>query len=467
MLRRLPLLLVFLAPLAHGQGVMQPLTIQGLEQQESATVRSRGMGSVFAAMSGSPESVVLNPAGLASLPRPALSASGIWRSRNWAETQHWNPNRYYAGISLYFSDPEDYRSEPLSLPDWTQSQQSFQLATLGGAIPLRFADRIFTVGVMLHQVAYLADYDQNNNVLEPYIGQFRPDPVERPKPGEEIEVLWSAFERERTGNMQAVSAAFGFALLKDLHIGARISRSWGNSTDRQSIRDIGTFLLREDAHDYSYEVSGGQTFWNGSSDFIAWRSAIGIRWQHQVLSGGIIYELPYDIEHTYSRTIDIDSVTEPGNSNISEDGQDEIRLPARIVAGIAIRPVSQIVLAADYFWQNYETLEKNGGSQYVLPDWGRVQGIGLGVEWNVKGSTILRAGFRRDPRPFRIEGFGLVGKTATGDAISTGFGTDLYSVTLDVAYELQLLHYQDRWESNVDYNRIRQHNVLFGVTYSF
>lgn len=462
MLRLTPLLLLLLAPTVRAQGVMQPLSIQGIEHQDPAMVRSRGMGSVFAAVTGSSESVVLNPAGLASLAQPVVSVSGIWRSRDWAETQHWNPNRYYAGLSLYFADPENYRTDALSVPDWTHAQSSFTLAAIGGALPLTLADRAFSVGILMHQTAYLADYDQNNNVLEPYIGQFRPDPIGRPRPGEEIVVDWSAFERERTGHIRAVTAAMGHALSDHLHIGVRLARHWGQSTDRESSRSIGRFILREDAHDYDHESVTGRIGWEGSSSYAAWRGAIGIRLTYPVVSVGLVYEFDGSFERTYSRSF---TSHNPQYSSVSLEGTDTVTLPARITAGLAIRPARRIIFAADYFWQNFEDLEAEDYTTNAIPDWGRTRGVALGMEWGAWSNVSLRAGFRRDPKPFRIEGFGLVGQTAAGDAFSAGFSTALNVVTLELAYEYQRLRYQDRWESNVDYNRIRQHNLLLGLTY--
>ncbi|MCY4673492.1 MAG: hypothetical protein OXD43_06995 [Bacteroidetes bacterium] len=465
MFRRLPILLLFVAPLSYGQGVMQPLSVQGLERQESVTARARGMGSAVTALSGSVESVILNPAGLASLSRPALSASGAWFQQDWAETQHWNPNRYYAGMSLFFADPNEYRSEPLSEPDWTHSQGTFRLATIGGAIPLRLGDRALTVGIMLHQIAQLGDYDRNDNVLDPYIGQFRPDPVERPRPGEEIVVRWSAFERERTGYIQSVSSAAGLELSENFHVGLRISRTWGSSTDRQEISETGVFILREDAHDYDHESVDGATLWDGSSEYNSWGGVLGLQWQYDVITVGITYQFTSNLRRTFSNTgvraqgVELQSLTQVG--------VDKVRLPARVRAGVALSPIPAVTLVADYSWQNFSDLKVTGSGVTTAPDWGMVQGIGLGAEWNFQGDTFLRAGFRRDPQPFRIEGFGLLGQTATGDAFSAGLGTSISVLTLDIAYEFQRLRYQDRWESNVDYNRIRKHNVLFGVSYTF
>ncbi len=466
MFRRFPLLLLFVAPLSYGQGVMQPLSVQGVEPQESVTVRARGMGSAVTALSGSIESVILNPAGLASLSRPTLSTSGAWFQQDWAETQHWNPNRYYAGMSLFFADPDEYRSKPLSAPDWTHSQGTFRLATVGGAIPLRLGDRALTVGVKLHQTAQLSDYDRNDNVLDPYIGQFRPDPIERPKPGEEIVVRWSAFERERTGYMQAVSTAAGLELSEKFHVGLRISRTWGSSTDRQEIRETGVFFLREDAHDYDHEPANGAVLWNGSSEYSSWGGVLGLQWQYDVITVGITYQFPSSLRRNFRNTGQSRSADGDVRS-LTQVGVDKVRLPARIRAGVALRPIPDVTLAADYSWQNFTDLKVTGSGVTTAPDWGMVQGIGLGGEWNFLGDTFLRAGFRRDPQPFRIEGFGLVGRTATGDAFSAGFGTSVSVLTLDIAYEFQRLRYQDRWESNVDYNRVRKHNVLFGVSYTF
>jgi len=462
-LRALPLLLLLtIAPMVQAQGVMQPLSIQGVEHQDPAMVRSRGMGSVFAATAGTAESVVLNPAGLAGLPHPMISASGIWRSRNWAETQHWNPNRYYAGLSLFFADPESYRTDALSVPDWTHSQSLVSLAAAGGAWPLRLTGRALSVGLMIHQTAYLADYDQNNNVLDPYSGQFRPNPVERPRPGEEIVVHWSEFERERTGQMRAVTAAAGYALSDHWHIGARLARHWGASTDRQVSQSVGQFILREDAHDWDHEALSGRHGWEGLSDFSSWRGALGVRVTYPIVSAGLTYEFAGQVRRAYTRSYISNN---PQALMASLEGTDTVTIPARVTIGIAVQPSSDLLVAADYFWQNYEELEAADYTTNAIPDWGRTRGVGLGAEWAAWSNVSLRAGFRRDPRPFRIEGFGLVGQTAAGDAFSTGFSAALGRITVELAYEYQRLRYQDRWESNVDYNRIRQHNLLMGAAY--
>ena len=68
---RLLLLNLLLIPAVQAQGVMQPLTIQGIQQQDPVAVRARAMGGAFAASGGgSPEAMLLNPAGLTSISRP-------------------------------------------------------------------------------------------------------------------------------------------------------------------------------------------------------------------------------------------------------------------------------------------------------------------------------------------------------------------------------------------------------------
>lgn len=463
MLRRLPVLVALLcADVLYGQGVMQPLNLQGLERQEVVSVRARGMGSVFAALPGSAESVTLNPASLASVSRPALTAGGLWQARNWAETQHWNPNRYYAGLSLYFSDLEDYHTEPLKNPDWTHRHGAFQLASLGGVMPLRLADRDLAVGAMAHQVAYLGDYDRNNNVLDPYIGQFRPEPVPRPKPGEEIEVQWSSFVRERTGHLRALTGAVGVALTRTVHVGVRVSRVQGTAADMQENRARGVFLLREDAHDYSHEPAQGTVTWDGTSKVSSWRSALGLRLQYSALALGVTWQFPFTLTREYSYRI-TGLAPDAGDWDPMPAGTNEITVPARIVVGAALQPVPSVLLAVDYVRQDFAALK----TRDAAPDWGLVHGIGLGIEWALRPWSTVRAGFRRDPQPFRITGSGLLDETAVGDAFSIGFGQMIREVTLQVSYEFQRLHYHDRWESNVDYNRINQHNVLFGAAYSF
>ena len=472
------LLLIAGAPAAYGQGVIQPLGAQGIEQRDLMSVRARGMGTVFAAIPGQVESVVLNPASLAAVERPAFSASGFWRTGDWAETQHWNPNRYYAGLSLYFADPEDYTTEPFASPDWTHRQNALQLAAVGGAMPFLLFGRRIVVGAMLHNAAHLGNYDRNDNVLDPYIGQFRPEPVERPKPGEEIEVKWAAFNRERSGHMRAATLAAGMELSSSLQVGFRVSQLWGRSTDRQEIRTRGFFLLREDAHDYSYvdQDPADAMLWNGHSDYSGFSVAFGLQWHFNALSAGILYELPHTITRSFVQNGDLSTVVP---DFFSVEGDDDITVPARIVAGVAIRPTSRLTLALDYFRQDYSALKVDTTPETFLdnfpplkvgdtaPDWGLTHGVSLGMEWALSERTWVRAGFRRDPQPFHVEGSGLLGETAVGDGFSAGFAQQLSILMLNVSYEYQRLQYQDRWESNVDYNRIRKHNVLVGLNYSF
>ena len=450
----------------YGQGVMEPLTIQGLDQFESSAARARGMGAVYAAVSGSAESVMLNPAGLASLGRASVIISGQRSSRSWAETQHWNPNRYYAGMSLYFADPDDYRTEPLSLPDWGFTQNEVSLASVGAAIPFRVGQRAAGIGINYHQVANVGSYDRNDNVLDPYIGRFRPDPIPRPTPGEEILVQWSSFERERSGMIGAVTAAAGLELSPRLHLGMRVSRFTGSSDDRQVLRTNGQFILREDAHDYDYEPSSGHRNWSGSSEYGGWSYVVGLRWVHSAVQFGLVYQGPAPVTQNFSRLGRIADPVE-GESGFTAAGQSIVRLPRRVVVGLVVQPVDRVQLAADYVHQDYEVLEVGGAAQEGVPDWGLVRGVNIGLEWHPWETFHFRTGIRRDPRPFRVEGFGLVGKTAAGDAYSAGIGLKLPFAVLDVAYELQRLRYQDRWGSNVDYNRIRRHVILLGATYSF
>ncbi len=480
---RLLLLNLLLVPAVQAQGVMQPLAIQGIQQQDPSATRARAMGGAFAASGGNnPEAMLLNPAGLADMARPALSVAGLWQSRNWAETQHWNPNRYYAGISLYFSDPATYRSDALSEPDWSHAQSAFYPAFAGGAFPFSLGDRAVTVGVAWRLVADLSDYDRNDNVLAPYIGQFRPVPVDRPNPGEEIDVAWSSFERRREGAIRALSPAVAMQILPHVHLGFRFSWWNGSSDDIQRHSSRGHFLLREDAHDYSFTALDGSIEWNGSSDYSGWTAAGGVHWKTDVLGLGAVYQLPIRLTRSVryeGAYVDLD-----GNaSRHTLEEEEEITLPFKFTAGASFRPAPTLMLTVDYFIRHYEELEVRtpAGEEllrrdspadpetlsYLRLDWGPVRGTRIGLEWEIRNHWFVRAGFRQDPQPFRIEGFGLLGQTARGNAFSAGLGLPIGPALFDLAYDFQRLLYQDRWESNVDYNRIRKHNLLFGATYRF
>ena len=479
---RFLLLNLLLVPAAQAQGVMQPLAIQGVQQQDPAAARARALGGAFAASGAGPEAMLLNPAGLSGASRPALSVSGLWQSRDWAETQHWNPNRYYAGISLYFSDPETYRSDALSEPDWTHEQNALHPAFAGGVFPFSVGGRKAAAGIAWRLVADLGDYDRNANVLDPYIGQFRPVPVDRPNPGEEIDVSWSSFERRREGAIRALSPAIAMEIFADLHAGLRFSWWTGTSDDIQRHRSRGRFVLREDAHDYSFSERDGSVEWTGSSEYGGWTAALGLRWEKDAMGLGALYQLPVRLTRSvrYDGTL-ADAEGRTAQRAIREE--EEITLPFQIAAGAFFRPAASLMLTMDYFMHRYEKTETlapagNGLLRQDIStdagilagaslDWKPVRGVRLGLEWEMRANWFVRAGFRQDPQPFRIEGFGLLGQTARGNAFSGGLGFPFGPVAFDLAYDLQRLRYQDRWESNVDYNRIRKHNLLFGATYRF
>ena len=255
------------------------------------------------------------------------------------------------------------------------------------------------------------------------------------------------------------------------------------SDDIQHHSGRGQFLLREDAHDYSFTTLDGSSPMERRPRI----TAAGLRpgactGKTDVLGLGVLYQLPIRLTRSVSYDgVHVDRDGRISNHTVQED--EEITLPFQFTAGAAFQPAATLMLTVDYFIHHYEELEIQAPAGSGLfrqnpltdigilsgarLDWGPVRGVRLGLEWEVRESWFVRAGFRQDPQPFRIEGFGLLGQTARGNAFSTGFGFPIGPATFDLAYDLQRLFYQDRWESNVDYNRIRKHNLLFGATYRF
>lgn len=450
---------------AQAQGIAQPLTIQGLDQTYVAGVRARAMGGAVTARAGDEEALFWNPAGLAGVERLTVSASGAAQATGWAESQRWNPNRYYAGLSLYFQNPEAYAYEPFERPDWTNTARVFRPGHAAVVLPFALGGRPAAVAAAAHQVVDLTDYDRNDNVLDPYIGNFRPEPVPRPTPSDSVTAIWSGFERERTGALYALTAGGAAEVLPRLRVGVRLSYWTGSSDDRERRYNRGRFVFFETAHLFdAYDLSGSTT-WTGTSEYTAFTGALGLHLTQDAFTLGLTIQAPTTVTRDWTRDVD---VVDPAGarSRRSESGRDEVTLPVAVTVGGMLRPSASLALAADYQYQNFEAMDVDAaGSAEVFPAWYAAHGVRLGLEWRATRRIAVRAGYREDPRPFRIEGAGIVEETARGSVYSAGLGFDGAAFRFDLTYEYHYLLYFDRWESNVNHARTVTHRLLAGVTW--
>ncbi len=121
---------------AVGQGLRQPLNIQGLAQSSITGSRARALGGATSTLSGDIAAMFANPAGLANVGQIGFSV-GVGTARTeFVEAQRWNPNRYYASLSLNFQNEAEYANDPLDSPDWELSESATRINHAAGVMPL-------------------------------------------------------------------------------------------------------------------------------------------------------------------------------------------------------------------------------------------------------------------------------------------------------------------------------------------
>lgn len=459
---------------ATAQGIAQPLTIHGIDQAYLPGARARAMGGAFTAVSDDATAMLWNPSGLAQVGGLSVSAGAAARFTTWDEYQRWIPNRFYGGSSLYFKNPESYPEDPFENPDWSFSNDEVRLGHVAAAYPFSLAGRTVAFGLAYHQAVDLTAYDRNDNVVDPYIGTLRPGPIRRPvNPADSVDAVWSSFDRLREGAIYAISPAIAVEVFNGLRVGGRMSIWNGSSDDRESHDYRGIFTFRESAHDFSFRDSVAAMSWAGTSDYSGWSASLGLQFERQYFTIGLLMELPSEVTREWEREI---VSTDPAGTSTRRDetGEETMTLPHRITFGATVRPSTSLGISFDYSRQDLSELEldRAGGIVGPAPAWIAQEGIRLGVEWSATDWLDLRGGYREDARPFAEVGSAFVNEEgaeierARGSILSGGVGLGWQNVRVDATYEFHSLDYVDRWESNANHARERSHVVVFGISYA-
>ncbi len=245
-----------------GQGAAVPLSLQGLDQRNSMDVRSRGMGGAIIA-SGTRASVLFaNPAGLTNIQGFEFRAAATHSAVSQEQRQEWFPNRLWTGLSLLMEDkwcnikaPTDTNGNPIADPyeqlqkpfdnigpNWSRKFNHTLPLSIALAMPAKIGDIDFVFGIGGSRALDLDHYFQNNNVTDPLLGQYRPQPIPEPTPRDTLRVRWFQFIRERTGQIWGVTPAVGVSF-SSISLGASATYYNGTSDDVEQRHDRGFLTL--------------------------------------------------------------------------------------------------------------------------------------------------------------------------------------------------------------------------------
>jgi hypothetical protein len=450
-----------------AQGLTQPLRFQGLDHLSSPGARSRALGGSAVAWSVDPTSLFSNPANLVRLTSVQVMAGATFRSSLLEQQQDWIPDRLYAELSLVFEnnfagikDSGLHKPYDAIGPDWKEKVSSFRPSMVAAAMPIVQSPLRVVGGIGYSEVANLDFYYQNNNVLNPNIGAFRPEPILRPRAGDTLNVQWYQSVSRRTGSLYGITPGLAIQLSEDLSVGFAATIYTGSVDDEESRLDRGLLRLTATSsgsfNNFVIVPAAYRTVSTGTSKFTGTQLSVAGLFQQPYYSIGLQFSPSMSIMREWTRAIMADSASR--SFAVTSSGEDEIRLPLHFALGIALHPTDRWTLLADYDVRSYKNVEVIHGDSTVSP-WLGSSVLHLGAAYQALDWMELRIGYFEDVQTFAPVGDGLINDPARGSVYSFGIGLKAGHVGVDLAYELSTLSYNDMWVSNVNQNH-QKHDRL-------
>lgn len=473
--------IMMLQSIGNAQGAAQPLALQGLDQQLAFDVRSRGMGGAILASGANASVLFVNPAGLTSVNGLEIRIAGFNAATRQDQRQEWVPNRFWTGLSLMMEDKWEGIQAPNTTDPWEQLQKPFDTIgpnwarkntqtrplSLALAIPLTIADLPFVFGVGGARTVDLDHYFQNNNVTDPLLGQYRPQPMRELQQGDTLRVRWFQFMRSRSGEIWGITPAVGVSI-SAFKFGMSGTYYTGKSDDIENRLDRGflTFVYNRFRVQDTVKFSSSRT---GSSTYKGFSGTVGVRYEQPRFSLAASAQLPYTLERSYTRNLrsreevlinrSTDSV-KVTNVDLNEAGTEKISFPLAVALGVLLKPFDEWSLAFDYEMKRLDRVEYRLNDGTVQRPWLGGPSFRIGAEYQMYDWLALRAGYREITQTFAPDGVAIIGDPAVSEVFSVGAGFAIAGIQLDAAYEYYRLRYQDFWQSNVNYNTLTQHRVV-------
>jgi len=373
-----------------------------------AGARAAGMGGAFTALADDASAASFNPAGLALLIRPEVSA-------------------VFAARRLERSDRDVVGLDPGNPVRYSDTRVSFSTGDVNFAsftVPVEAWRRNLCLQLSYHRVIDLEQVSDRRFSGTPAAGQ----PVEVRQ------------RIDQHGDIHALSVAAAYQLTPRMSLGTSLNR-WRGQWDFASLNELRA----------SGEATGAVLSYSQDTAIEGWSWNFGVLLRYPRLDVGFVYRTPYDATLTYKARVrgSFLPAAEPPREALS------LHWPSSWTAGVAFKPTETWRITADYYryyWSKMDIrgveIEREDGTKRV----GSVNFFDLhpstetgtldAGNWHLGSELTLFAG--RTPFQLRVGYFqdqqpqGLVAVERgrqLDEGFSGGVGVKLGPFAVDLAYQ--------------------------------
>lgn len=455
-------------------GVSSPLGIYGLENTTVAGTRSRAMGWSSIANTNDASALFGNPAMLTRLEQYDIRIGGVSSASTYSQRQEWYPNKVYATLSLLLEDRligiSDTGQNQIALerkyddigPNWESKKSRIRPSYLAAAAPLTVSGMKMTIGVGYAEMIKLDHYFQNNNAMDPYIGTFRPEPYPRPVLGDTIRVRWYQNIRNREGSVYGITPGLSVELFEKISLGVSLTILDGSTDDSETRRARGLFRFATSStgnfNVYFVDSIYYRQSLKGTSTYSGIRSTFGIGYDGGDYALGVVVKPGYMITRKFSGTLTTDSTGSPTTTQFS--GTDWVKIPLTFAFGGSFLLSNRIRFAADYLVNDYSKTEYEQQNGFLTNPWLSGEMFRLGMEFTMMEELSVQCGYRENTQVFSGEGAPIIEDPVHGYGITAGIGLTFGMISLSTAYEYTELNFEDKWISNINYNKRIDHTIV-------
>ncbi|MBM4168979.1 MAG: hypothetical protein FJ215_07455 [Ignavibacteria bacterium] len=497
-------LLASVSVVALAQGVAPPLNLQGLDVVSTQSARARAMGGTLFGTTRSSQDLFGNPSGLVGIPAMEVRLGATLGIRDNSMEQRWYVNDHVDMFSMIVENKPEYgpifdsindkfRNDPAQSyrygrlfnvkpldnmgTDWSKTLSRVGPSLAAAAVPFQLGSFRFAAGLGYAEMINLDHYFQNNTVLAPNIGSFRPAPVPVfKKVGDTMAVRLYQYVTERKGSVYGITPGFAIELLEGLTAGLSVTLFTGSSDDRVERHDRAEIVLRTLTTSVAINpmpqvdsvlYHGVST---GSSEFDGTMLKIGLTYQKKFFSLGVVMTPAYTITREWSMTTSVEQRNAQKaivRESIPTSGKDDIRYPVAFGFGLVLYPNNNVTIAVDYDDRGLGDVTYAQPTGAESKPWFASKRYRMGFEYLVSEGVALRGGYREDPQVFAGEGAAQPTVVERARVYTGGFGISLGIVSVDLSYELSHLKFFDTWLSNTNFTTRYAHSIGVEATYRF